>query len=438
MPSPMASAACAWRPSSRGAHWLKVGRSSARVTAWTAANGPRRAGWPMCEPDAVVDERRLFVRRNNARRRIMTRSLTSLLVVLVACLCHTLVTVQEAPPRFQLAPKPRGDWLADSGAMLNLGRWGDSRERGSRRIDYSKAALVFHQQPSRVDPWRLGVPQLPHLVGHYRFDDGAKDETGYHHGTVKGAKVVDSERGRAMSFDGHDDHVRVSHSQRLDITNCLTMAAWVKLSPKTRANRNGENGQAYLITKGRLTGRGVYRLLAHTAHCPWSPKSFNFNVKTSDGEPNGHWVAATPESGNAFDDTWHHVAGTFDGRSLELYIDGVQKAETPIDGIVKIVSRRCDVAIGGWGPSGFRMMRGLVDDVWIYNTALNLNEIRVIGGFATIYPEFVLPHDPPCHGGQGARGEHHSAAMPPWIPWRGASYSRSVRWPAPAWVRPPA
>jgi hypothetical protein len=284
----------------------------------------------------------------------MIRSLAGLLVVVVVCLCHPGKKAQDPPPRHHEDRRITRALLVDPRTRMSL-----------------------EQSAMRVSPWQIGVRQLPQLVGRHRFNQGAEDDTGVNHGKVVGAQVVDSDRGRAMEFDG-SNYVRIRHPQSIDITGPLTLAAWVKLSPKTRCNRNGENGQAYLVTKGRLCGSGVYRLMASTAQCPWGPKTFSFNIKTSDGEPYGHSVSATPESGNAFDDSWHHVAGTFDGTFLKLYIDGVLKKVNRIKGNVKIISRKCDMAIGGWGPTRYRMMRGLIDDVRIYNSSLSRHEIRMM------------------------------------------------------------
>ena len=221
-------------------------------------------------------------------------------------------------------------------------------------------------------PERL-LPSPDQLVAYYRFEAGPTDETGENHGQIKGAKVVDGRNGRALLFDG-SDHVEIPHSRTLDITESLTIAAWVKLSPKFTDSPR-EHGQVYLVTKGSKFGAGTYRLYASTHMCPWHPETFGFNIKTAGGPKYGESVVAKPESGNAFDENWHHVVGTFDGTQMKLYIDGKETATRKVTGKGRIISAPFDLNIGGWGPWGYRMMRGAIDDVQVYRTALTPEEI---------------------------------------------------------------
>ena len=205
------------------------------------------------------------------------------------------------------------------------------------------------------------------------FDEGEGNVTkdlspfGNDGGLRQGPQWVEGKFGKALRFDGVDDYVVIPHSKSFDITDSITIAAWVKLSGSEE-----QNGIGYIVTKGPLFRSGIYRLYANTNG------TFGMNVKRH-GDPRregGPSVAAKPDFGHSFDGEWHHVAGTFDGISLKLYIDGEEKARKEITtGNRKIISKDYDVAIGGWGYRKYRMVEGVIDEVRIYNVALTQQEI---------------------------------------------------------------
>ncbi len=76
---------------------------------------------------------------------------------------------------------------------------------------------------------------------------------------------------------------------------------------------------------------------------------------------------------------WHHIAGSFDGTTKKLYLDGNLVASSVIESA--IAYEDVPVLIGedtnNGGPAGIRF-RGLIDEVEIYNRALEASEIQAI------------------------------------------------------------
>jgi chitodextrinase len=70
---------------------------------------------------------------------------------------------------------------------------------------------------------------------------------------------------------------------------------------------------------------------------------------------------------------WTHLAGTYDGTSAKLYVNGVQVATLPVTGSLTTSSNPLE--IGGDGIFG-QFFRGLIDEVRVYNQALTLAQIR--------------------------------------------------------------
>src|SRR5262249_52871294 len=89
-------------------------------------------------------------------------------------------------------------------------------------------------------------------------------------------------------------------------------------------------------------------------------------------DPNGGGAVVTAGE-------WHHVAGTYDGKQIQLYIDGQPWGKpAPASGAVASMLPDSFVSIGSHSgrtvsPStmGNRFYKGLIDEVSIYNRALS-------------------------------------------------------------------
>ena len=76
------------------------------------------------------------------------------------------------------------------------------------------------------------------------------------------------------------------------------------------------------------------------------------------------------------DEKWHHVAGTFDGQELKLYLDGVLEAENPIANDVKIRTNTAPIRIGQTpNELANQAYRGSISEVRIWDRALTVEEI---------------------------------------------------------------
>ena len=73
--------------------------------------------------------------------------------------------------------------------------------------------------------------------------------------------------------------------------------------------------------------------------------------------------------------TWTHVASTFDGAVIRLYINGVQVASTAFSGTM--VPSTGALRIGGNSLFVTEYFTGRIDEVRIYDRALSAAEIVV-------------------------------------------------------------
>ena len=209
------------------------------------------------------------------------------------------------------------------------------------------------------------------LVGCWRFDEEtgstAKDSSPYgNDGTIYGATRVRGIIGKALSFDGVDDYVEVPDSASLDITDEITIGAWVKINsmPPTATT---------VIRKGYQEGGSP----GSVPYMFYIDNYFNFY-----GSNGSQWifnVKFTPPVGE-----WFHVVGTFDGSTAIIYKNGVeQNRKTGIT--EKMFTNDLNLYIGTMWTDYFN---GIIDEVRIYNRALSPREIKIIYAFT----KYIKPH----------------------------------------------
>jgi flagellar hook assembly protein FlgD len=192
------------------------------------------------------------------------------------------------------------------------------------------------------------------LVAAYSFNDGlANDETGLGHtGLVSGPVAINGPHGAALLFDGVDDLVSIAPSADLDFTTGMTLEAWVYPGPRSLWRS--------VILKGGPAGL-VYGLYANS---PVPPGGFA-RIGGIDRDAR----AGPPLAAN----TWSHLAVTYDGAMLKLWVNGVLRATRPFAGSIEVSDGA--LFFGGndfWGE----FFDGAIDNVRLYNRALGLVEIQ--------------------------------------------------------------
>jgi len=192
------------------------------------------------------------------------------------------------------------------------------------------------------------------LVGHWDFDEGKgnvlHDRSGNeNHGKIHGATWVKRGQGYALSFDGVDDYVDCGSSTSLDLTKSVTIEAWVKPAalPLAEPMIVGKHFDSFAIT--------MYK----DGNCWFYISSGGNNVK-----------------GRVEVNSWSHIAATFDGSIMTLYINAkkVASKKSKFDQI----RRGKNLLMGAFlGPGYYDpcYWRGVLDDVRIYNRALSEEEV---------------------------------------------------------------
>ena len=233
---------------------------------------------------------------------------------------------------------------------------------GTYRADVTVTATGASGSP-RTIPVTLTVTDPPAcpiptgLVGAWGFDEAsgttATDASPTANaGTISGALRSTTGRfGGALSFDGVDDRVTVPDVAALDLTNGMTLEAWV--------NPTATAGWRTVLLKER-PGNLVYALYG----------------SSDSGRPSAH-VQTPLESdtrGTAAlaANTWTHLASTYDGTTLRLFVNGVQVSSRAVSG-----SMAASAGVLGIGGNGVwaEWFAGLIDEVRVYDRALTAAEI---------------------------------------------------------------
>jgi hypothetical protein len=196
------------------------------------------------------------------------------------------------------------------------------------------------------------------LVASYNFDAGTgttvADLSGNANaGTITGANwATAGKNGGALSFNGTSNYVQVADSNSLDLTTGMTLEAWVNPAAlgtawRTVLFKEQSGGMIYSLYANQDTTRPVGQV----------------NIG---GEQNVVGAASLALN------TWSHLAVTYDGSALRLYVNGAVVATTPATGTIPASTGV--LRMGGnsvWGE----WFGGLLDDVRIYSRALSAGEI---------------------------------------------------------------
>ena len=199
----------------------------------------------------------------------------------------------------------------------------------------------------------LSNPSHAELVALWEFEYGTGyDSCGSNYGTINSKPdLVNGRFGRALKLDGIDDYIDCGNDASLNITDKITISTWVKTV-------NAGNGQDFpFIAKGDH----CYAIKHHREN--------NIEFFTYDG----YWHSALSPIDKTFNGNWHHLAGTYDGKELRLYIDGLLKVTAEHQGAIE--SREHNFNIGR-NPERNRFFSGMIDDVCIFNNALTEREIE--------------------------------------------------------------
>ncbi|MDQ6966022.1 MAG: LamG domain-containing protein, partial [Mariprofundaceae bacterium] len=200
------------------------------------------------------------------------------------------------------------------------------------------------------------------LAGYWTFDEGvgivANDVSGNGNtGTIlNGATYGPGYLNTGLYFDGINDNVEIPDAVSLN-PSAITISAFVQVDALT-GDIVSQDGEAF---------DRQYRINIFGGH-------FRAHVGTT----TGFWVFDGATS--IIVGSQHHVAMTYDGSTLKLFVDGVLDGSMPVTG--NLISTPQPVRIGGGAPIGQSQLyyTGGIDEVKLYKRALAACEVERLAG----------------------------------------------------------
>ena len=195
------------------------------------------------------------------------------------------------------------------------------------------------------------------LVAAYSFNEGSgtsvTDSSGNGNtGTVANTTWTASGKyGSALVFNGTSALVTINDAASLHLTTAMTLEAWVSAS----------------------TVNAIYRDVIYKGNDAY----YIEGTSTKSAFPSGGGTFGTA-SGEVFGtakltaNTWTHLATTYDGANLRMYVNGKLVATLAKTGVIPTSAN--PLQIGGDSLYG-QFFKGNIDEVRVYNVALTLAQI---------------------------------------------------------------
>ena len=204
------------------------------------------------------------------------------------------------------------------------------------------------------------------LVAAYGFNENTGTSTADQSGNGNAASFTNSPTwstsgkfGSAISFNGSNAYLKVNDANILDLTSGMTLEAWVNPTSLSSyrtviSKENGTTNLAYALSANNST-------TSSSNQRPDSRIRIGTTTKTATGTAK---LAAN---------TWTHLASTYDGANLRLYVNGSLVSTLAVTGAITVTANQ--LCIGGSPALGGQYFPGLIDEVRIYNRALSSAEI---------------------------------------------------------------
>jgi hypothetical protein len=206
------------------------------------------------------------------------------------------------------------------------------------------------------------------LVAYWKFDEAAgitaADSSGNGNtGTLaNGPYATPGILGGAFYFDGVDDNVTVLDSPSLNPANAFTLSAWV--------NPAVESADFRAVFAKNYT---YYLYSSASGYCG------NGSVVAGFGEGATGALVCDPTPLATY--SWTYLALTYDGSKLTLYRNGSAVATAAASGAVPVSTGTLQIGASQYGE----FFTGLIDEVRVYNRALNGTAIAAAYEQATPY-----------------------------------------------------
>ncbi len=226
------------------------------------------------------------------------------------------------------------------------------------------------------------------LIAYYPFNGNANDISGNGNNGIplNGIQPASDRFGAANSayyFDGVNDYIRIPYAPGMNPSNAISVALYFT---------SEQSSVQTLVGKISYTdGIGTQFQVAMNFN-PYPGVLFGLNPPATgcNGQItlNSNYVntgSTIPQN------QWHCLVATFENGIQKIYLDGVLMQTDNTGFNVLNQCTNSDIQIGSWWSFDPQWFKGKIDDVRIYNRALNVAEVNSLCLNVTVTPDFEIP-----------------------------------------------
>lgn len=205
------------------------------------------------------------------------------------------------------------------------------------------------------------------LVAYYDFQGNAQDASGNgNDAEVRGATLTagyDDAAESAYELGGQGSYLVIPHSESLSLSGEATFSLWWRHTPQASQDQYYTLFEKSDPERGGHSRYGMWLIGDHVEVCIEAPDDSQQSCLDSE---------------DALQAGWHHLAATYDGSSLRIYLDGELSGEREVDP-AGISQSSFEVFIGTdqYAPEPL-YTEGAIDELRIYDQALSEEEIAVL------------------------------------------------------------
>jgi hypothetical protein len=195
-------------------------------------------------------------------------------------------------------------------------------------------------------------------IGSTALDTSGNGNTGTIHGNV--LRVLNSGCVKALVLDGNVNYVTIPYTSQNHPVDAITVSLWFYV--------NNTVPQTLIST---YNNGGGYRLGFDEGNDLWWTLALDNSKEVSVVIP--HESISTGQ--------WHHVTGTYDGQTSDIYLDGILRNQVNATGVIRYTDNNY-VQVGANAGNAEApdknqpdYLNGGIDEVRIYNRALSYGEV---------------------------------------------------------------
>lgn len=222
-------------------------------------------------------------------------------------------------------------------------------------------------------------PPTSGLLGYWRFDEDlgtvADDSSGHgYNGTINGAAWVTGKINSALKFNGTTNEVVTGN---IPLQNAFSVSAWVNPAATAQTPFGRILETQYSV--------GLYLGMNATG------TAYKFIVSGGAGATGKCQASYGCAEGGTVSSGWHLLTATFDGANAALYVD---QAQVAAETFAPPSNQNLPLYIGQYFAGSGYGWNGAIDEVRLYNRALNSAEVVSIYGYNGGPPDTTPPSLP--------------------------------------------